>query len=147
MSENDGQGKNRSYLSTEENFRIIKQLEKKNLLIPLVGDFAGPKAIRAVASYLNEHHAPVTAFYTSNVERYLFEADEKTWKTFYANVGQLPLDSMSTFIRAILIPRPYSNRRRLAIRSNTFICSIQDLLKAVQSGEITMYDELNGLSK
>ena len=47
-------------------------MEQKNLLIPLVGNFGGPKAIRAVGTYLKEHGAIVGAFYLSNVEQYLF---------------------------------------------------------------------------
>src|SRR5262249_33636228 len=48
MVETDGQGAHRSYLGSEENFRALKELEANNLVVPLVGDFAGPKAIRAV---------------------------------------------------------------------------------------------------
>src|SRR5437763_1371194 len=92
MTQNDGHDLNRSYVSTEENFRILQDLENKNLLIPLVGDFAGPKAIRAVAEYLREHDASVTAFYTSNVEQYLFQQNDD-WNKFYTNVATLPVDS------------------------------------------------------
>ena len=67
--------------------------------MPVVGDFAGPKAIRGVGEYLKQHNARVTAFYTSNVEQYLFtsRSDER----FYRNVEALPIDSTSTFIRAL----------------------------------------------
>jgi hypothetical protein len=53
-----------------------------------------------VAQYLKEHHAVVGAFYTSNVEQYLFQQDDE-WSRFYKNVATLPLDSTSTFIRSI----------------------------------------------
>ena len=67
MTETDGQGVQRSYLATEENFRILRKLENNNAIVPVVGDFAGPKAIRSVGGYLRDHRATVTAFYTSNV--------------------------------------------------------------------------------
>ena len=51
--------------------------ETKNLVVPVVGDFAGPKAIRAVAQYLKQRGAIVGAFYTSNVEQYLFQQDDE----------------------------------------------------------------------
>ncbi len=73
MTETDGRGEQRSYLASEENFRTLKQLERNNAIVPVVGNFAGPKALRAVGRYLNEHHATVSAFYTSNVEMYLFQ--------------------------------------------------------------------------
>src|SRR5688572_13011155 len=71
MMQTDEAGVSRSYLANEENFKVLKDLEEKNLIVPLVGNFAGPKAIRAVGKYLKEHDATVSAFYLSNVEQYL----------------------------------------------------------------------------
>ena len=98
LAADDGSGKSRSYLASEENFKVLKTLEEKNLLVPIVGDFAGPKALKAVGKYIAEHGATVTAFYTSNVEQYLFR--NGVWREFYTNVGALPLDDRSTFIRS-----------------------------------------------
>ena len=61
----------RGYLATEENFARIKDLHSRNLIVPVVGNFAGPKAIRAVGQYLKARGAVVAAFYVSNVEQYL----------------------------------------------------------------------------
>src|SRR4029077_11336501 len=73
MVGSDGDGVMRGYLSSEENFRFLKELEAKNLLVPVVGNFAGPKAIRAVGQYLKERGGMVSAFYLSNVEMYLMQ--------------------------------------------------------------------------
>jgi hypothetical protein len=99
MSTDDGQGQARSYLASEENFGFLKELQSKNLLVPVVGDFAGTKAIRAVASYLKEKDATVSAFYLSNVEQYLRQ--NGVWDAFCRNVTTLPLDDSSTFIRSV----------------------------------------------
>jgi hypothetical protein len=99
MTTDDGQGQARSYLASEENFAFLKELESKNLLVPVVGDFAGPKAIRAVATYLKEKDATVSAFYLSNVEQYLRQ--NGVWDNFCRNVVTLPLDETSTFIRSV----------------------------------------------
>src|SRR5262249_16108669 len=96
----DEEGVNRSYMGTEDNFTILQDIEKRNLIVPLVGDFAGPKAIRAVAAYVKEHGAFVSAFYLSNVEQYLFQQSDD-WSKFYRNVETLPLDETSTFIRSV----------------------------------------------
>jgi len=95
----DGAGHNLAYLATEANYRWLKEFETKNLLIPVVGNFAGPKAIRAVAQYLKDRGVTVTAFYLSNVEQYLFMQGDD-WSNFYKNVLTLPVDSGSTFIRS-----------------------------------------------
>jgi hypothetical protein len=98
MMADDGRDQFRSYLATEENFLFLKRLESKNLLVPVVGDFGGAKAIREVGKYLKSIDAVVSAFYLSNVEQYLSQ-DGKT-SVFLANVATLPLDESSTFIRS-----------------------------------------------
>ena len=94
----DEAGQMHGYLASEDNFAFLKQLETKNLVVPVVGNFAGPKAIRAVGRYLKDNEATVSAFYLSNVEQYLLQ--DGIWRDFCANVASLPLDDTSTFIRA-----------------------------------------------
>lgn len=115
MVEDDGMGVHRSYLETEENFLVLKELESRNLVVPVVGDFGGPKAIRAIAAYLKAHEATVSAFYLSNVEQYLYQ--DNKWRTFCQNVQTLPLDASSTFIRS-------SNGGGFAYRGSRFVSSL-----------------------
>jgi hypothetical protein len=98
MTATDADNVPRSYLSSEDSFRFMKDLESKNLLVPAVGNFAGPKAIRAVGRYLKDRGATVSAFYLSNVEMYL--AQDGLMTSFCRNVATLPLDETSTFIRS-----------------------------------------------
>jgi hypothetical protein len=98
MEATDLTGLNHSYVANEQNFRTLREFERNNLLVPIVGDFGGDKAIRAVGRYLAEHGAIVNCFYTSNVEQYLFQSD--AWQHYYSNVATLPLNVNSTFIRA-----------------------------------------------
>ena len=72
-------------------------MEAKNLVVPIVGDFAGAKALRAVGRYLRDHGAVLTAFYVSNVEMYL--QSNGVWAAFCANAASLPIDAASIFIR------------------------------------------------
>ncbi len=99
MRSADAVGQPRGYLSSEESFSFLRDLERKNLLVPIVGNFGGPSAIRAVGSYLKDHGATITAFYLSNVEQYLWR--DGIWDEFCRNVATLPLDETSTFIRAV----------------------------------------------
>ena len=98
MVATDGANVSRSYLASEENYRVLKDLHERNMFVPVVGNFAGPKALRAVGRYLKERGATVTAFYLSNVEQYLYQ--DGLWTSFCANVASLPLDERSTFIRS-----------------------------------------------
>ena len=97
MVASDGNGMYRSFLASDENWSVLKQLETKNLLVPVVGNFAGPKALRSLGAWLKARGATVSVFYVSNVEQYL---DQKgVWPAFCANVATLPLDRSSIFIR------------------------------------------------
>jgi hypothetical protein len=131
--ETDGAGQPRGYLASEASFRMIKRLEENNLIVPLVGDFGGSKALRAVAGYLHERGAIVGAFYTSNVENYLFQSG--AWGRFARNVAALPLDASSTFVRACFdscggIP---------GSRSTTLLDPMIGLLKDFNDGRIRSY--------
>jgi hypothetical protein len=121
----DAAGHPQSFLSTEEHFRYVKGLQEKNLVVPVSGDFAGPKAIRAIAAYLQKHGGIVSAFYVSNVEQYLFPDNKH--RAFYDNVATLPVDGSSVFIR------PYSLRRSGMAQS---LCGIVGFLNAVGEGRI-----------
>lgn len=92
----DGRGVNRGYLGTEAQWRALKDFQSRNLLVPVVGDFGGPKAIRAVGAFLKARDAMVSAFYLSNVEQYLNRNGMED--VFLCNVATLPLDETSTFI-------------------------------------------------
>jgi hypothetical protein len=98
MTASDGRGKNWSYLASESNFQLVRKMQRKNLIVPLVGDFAGPKVISAVGHYLKEHDATVSAFYTSNVEEYI-RSPLGDYSRFCASVATLPVDAASAFIR------------------------------------------------
>ena len=94
----DAAGVLRGYLASEEHFNTLKTLESKNLLVPVVGNFAGPKALRAVGAWLKAHNGMVSAFYLSNVEQYLYM--DGIWTDFCANASRLPIDDSSRFIRS-----------------------------------------------
>src|SRR5436190_7943616 len=93
QSSTDASGIGRTYLASDEAFAYVKNLEAKNLVVPVVGDFAGPKALRAIGAYLKTHGAVVSAFYVSNVEMYL--RPNGVWPAFCANAAALPLTTDS----------------------------------------------------
>jgi hypothetical protein len=99
MRQTDGTGVQRGYLASEENFQFLKGMEERNLIVPIVGDFAGPKALRAVGRYIRDHGSTIAAFYTSNVEQYLFR--NGVWRAFYANLGTPPVDDSTVIIRSV----------------------------------------------
>lgn len=126
----DASGEPRSFLSSEEHYQFVKSLHERNLIVPVSGDFGGPKAIRAIAGWLSGRGATVSAFYVSNVEQYLFQ-DGKA-NAFYDNVATLPVNDASIFIR------PYSLRRSAwsTVGGTQSLCPIAPFLQAVRAGRV-----------
>jgi len=88
-----------SYLSTEARFRVVQALQREDRIIPVVGDLAGPKAIKAIGTYLAERGTAVSLFYLSNVEFYLFRSD--TFGAFVENVRALPAGPSAMLVRSL----------------------------------------------
>ena len=84
-------GKNWSYLATEMNFQRVREMQIQNLIVPLVGDFGGPKTVRTTGQYLRDHGAIVNLFYLSNVEDYI----QPVMQGYERNIASLPVDSSS----------------------------------------------------
>ena len=141
MLETDGQdagGQNHSYLASEENFLAIKKLESENRIVPIVGDFAGEKALPSVGRYLKNHGATVTAFYTSNVEFYLFQQPDD-WKRFLKNVAELPVREDSLFIRSYFNNYGVRVPNAPGARSETLLDSIPGLIIDFEANRIQSY--------
>jgi hypothetical protein len=142
----DLNGMNRSYLASEDSYRFMRDLEKKNLIIPVVGNFGGPKALRAVGQYLRDHGAIVGAFYLSNVEQYLFRppgGGARIDRQFYENVGTLPVDESSMFIRS-----GNGNNNGGGGRGGLtpMMSPIMDILRAFKAGRITEQADVLSMS-
>jgi hypothetical protein len=140
MNTTDPTGKNWAFLANEESYRYVREMQRKNLIVPLVGDFAGPAVIRNVGRYLKERNATVSVFYISNVETYL-DASQK--QVFYANVAALPVDPSSQLIRFILgNPARGLSWWRPGMSNVATIAPMSDLIRAVQSGLQPNFQEI-----
>lgn len=64
-------GEQANFLADDSAYEVVKSLHGKNLIVPVVGDFAGDKALRGIADYVRSHDAIISVFYVSNVEYYL----------------------------------------------------------------------------
>ena len=151
MTEMDGEQVDHGYLATEANYQALRDLELRNLVLPLTGNFAGDKALRGVGQWVRDRGGKIGAFYVSNVEQYLFMQDDEAAR-FYKNVATLPLDSASTFIRSYSMGgRGFGgqvtlNLKQQSGRSMQLISPIQELLKAFEGGQIMQYNQVIALS-
>ncbi len=149
MTERDGAGADLGYLATENNFHALKEMEERNLIVPLTGNFAGDKALRAVGEWVRARNGLISAFYVSNVEQYLFMQGDEADR-FYKNVGTLPLDSTSTFIRSYSM-RGFVGPNNTPLKQQSgfsaqLISSIQAMVKAYNDGQLLAYWQVIALS-
>ena len=98
MTATDGNGRKWSFLASVENYNRVRTMHQKNLIVPLVGDFGGPKALQMTGRYVRDHGAIVNVFYLSNVEDYI----QPVFAGYARNIASLPIDQTSLFIRTSL---------------------------------------------
>ncbi len=92
-----------NFLNTDRDFDFIKKMHAENLIVPVVGNFAGVHALNQIADYTRSKKEYVSAFYLSNVEFYLIP--DGAMHQFAMNVKQLPINEKSILIRAFVNTR------------------------------------------
>jgi hypothetical protein len=97
-TETDLEGNQAGYLASDERWQRVRRLQRSGRVVPVVGDLAGPQAMKSIGAYLRETGRTVSAFYVSNVEMYLFRAG--TFPAFALNVRALPTRPSSVLIRS-----------------------------------------------
>jgi hypothetical protein len=97
LAARDPAGEEASFLASEDGYRRVRRLVLANRVVPVVGDFGGRHALAAVAADMRARGLQLGAFYTSNVEQYLFDAH--THGAFVDNVAAMPLDDASLIVR------------------------------------------------
>jgi hypothetical protein len=129
-----------NFLATKEDYEFVRDLHRKNLIIPVVGDFAGKKALAAIGDYLRKASFTVTAFYTSNVEQYLFQ--NGVFTGFAENIRKLPLTDKSLFIRAVPNTRFTHPAQLPGHRTTTLLQQMTVFLKDFDEGRYQTYTDL-----
>ncbi len=130
-----------SFLGSPEDYRYVRELAVGGRLVPVVGNFAGGHALRAVGDFLRERGETVSVFYVSNVEFYLLRAGG--FEQYVENVRSLPLTEDSLFIRAYF---DYGLNHPAAMpghRSTMVLQRIPSFLSLYDSGSFRNYWDIS----
>jgi hypothetical protein len=138
LLEVDRAGTPRSFMAAEADFQFVKDLQSRDRVIPVVGDLAGPAALAAVAKHLGAAGLEVAAFYTSNVEFYLFR--DGTFARFVANLSRLPRQPNSVIVRSVFAGG--SAAMVAGYNSASLTQPIQTLVEGYAQGRFRQYGEL-----
>lgn len=136
----DQNGRLGNFLASDDDYRFVRRLQELNRIIPVVGDFAGSKALSSIGGYLAKNGYTVSAFYTSNVEQFLFQ--NGVYDAFVANVRKLPIDSRSVFIRAVARMRQVHPAYQPGHRTTTLLEKISVFLHDEDTDPYRSYWEL-----
>ncbi len=97
----DLKGKQGSFLASTEHYDFVRDMHRRNLIIPVVGDFSGNKALASVGAYLRQRKLVVSVFYVSNVEIVLLDwGSFEQFSDFVKNVKKLPTNEQSLLLRS-----------------------------------------------
>ncbi len=96
--ERDLSGQLASYLARESDFQFVKSLERRNLVVPVVGDLGGAHALPAIAQLLTQRGDRISAIYASNAEDYVMR--DGGFARYAKSILAMPRDARSVFIRS-----------------------------------------------
>jgi hypothetical protein len=138
LLETDTSARQANYLASERAFEFVKDLQARDLIIPVIGDLAGPSALSSIARLLASRRETLSAFYTSNVEFYLYSRG--TFQQFVSNLRRIPRNGRSTVIRSVF--GRYNPSRRPNDVSTSQLHLVQDFLRGVDDGRFRSYGDL-----
>ena len=110
-------------------------MQVENRIVPIVGNLAGPKALRRIGAYAREKSLVLGAFYTSNVEQYLGRGGDLD--KFAENVKALPRDAKSLIIRSSF--GYYSRRMNGGSYSEQLIQLVEEFVLGWDAGHLGSY--------
>src|SRR5262249_21874507 len=141
LLDKDSTGRQANLLASDDGFQFVRLLQSRDLVIPVVGDIAGSSALTAVARLVAGKHERLSAFYTSNVEFYLFRSG--SFPRFVNNLSGIPRSERAVIIRSIFNRYAFEGMRPND-NSASQLHRIDDLLAASASGRIRGYADLVG---
>ena len=138
MLEADPTGAPAHFLASERAYAVVRDLQRADAVIPVVGDLAGTRALAAIAKRVEADGRKVSAVYTSNVEYYLFGAGR--FDAFVANLTRMPRAPGAVLIRAIFATA--GGRTRPGYGSESRAVPIAPLLTDHAAGRVRGYGDL-----
>jgi len=127
------------FLAREDWFQVVRAAEMGDRVIPIVGDFAGSKALASLADWLRQRGLRISTFYASDVEFFLLRSGK--FPAYIANLARLPWSERAVLIRTstreILHPE-----RAPGDSSTTILRPVAPFLEAAMLGRIGTLEDL-----
>jgi len=137
LLETDRHGHHWNFLASEDDFQFVRSLEKRDLVIPVVGDLSGSSALVEIGRLMTSRGDRLSAFYASNVEFYLF--NDGKFPKYLDNLSHLPHSNRSLIIRAVFGGMAQSAP---GYYSASLVQPVDELLRGYANGRFHAYREL-----
>ncbi|WP_435015774.1 hypothetical protein TA3x_003326 [Tundrisphaera sp. TA3] len=126
-------GKPAHFLADEASYQAVRERQMGDRILPVVGDFAGPKALGAIGALLARAGRKVAVAYVSDVEFFLLRSGK--FPAYVANLGRLPWADGAVIVRTST--REIAHPERVAGDSSTTIVRpVAPFLERARAGEI-----------
>ena len=132
-------GARRHFLASEPLYQRVRDLQRDDRLVPVVGDFAGTKTFSVLGDWLRARRFQVGVFYVSDVEFFLIRQGK--FAAYLANLERLPWSKNAVLVRTST--REIDHPRRLSGHSSTTITEpATAFLDRAKRGEVHSVDDL-----
>ena len=138
LLETDRSGHEGNYLASEESFQFVRSMQTRDLIIPVVGNIAGDRALASIGRFMAERGDRLSAFYVSNVELYLTQ--DRIFPRFIANLERLPCTERSVIIRSVFGRTTADSVP--GYDSTSVVQSLEQLVVGYESGKFPTYESL-----
>jgi hypothetical protein len=135
----DRQGTPAHLLASEARYQRVRDLQRGDLVIPLVGDFGGPLSLPKLGDWLRARSLRLSLLYVSDVEFFLIRAGR--FAAYAENLALLPWAEGAQIARTSTREIAHPDRMR-GDSSTTILRAIASFLRSARSGQIQTADDL-----
>jgi hypothetical protein len=133
LTARDLEGNMSCVFNSDEDYAFIRDLQMKNLIIPVTGDVSERHALRSIGDFMKQYRLKLSAYYVSNFEEYVIKS-YRTWEGWISNVKNLPINDKSVIIR-------WTHELGLYYQ-DTRLQSVRKFLELDAAGEYNYYTDL-----
>ena len=126
-------------LAREEHYRVVREAQRADRVVPLVGDLAGDVALPRLAEWLGKRGLTVAVVYVSDAEFFLLRGGR--FDAYINNLERLPRDEDAVIVRSST--RAIDHPMRVeGDRGTTIARPLGRFLDAARAGRVRTPDDL-----
>lgn len=137
----DAEGRPAHFLSKGPLYQVVRDAQRGEGVIPVIGDFADPKAFDRLGRWLRDRGLSIALAYVSDVEFFLLRAGRKTFDAYARGLESLPWLSGARLARTSTREVRHPKRVR-PDSSTTIVVPVAKLLQDWRAGGLRDPDAL-----